>query len=441
MDLAEWFWKAFTPGWGHVIEVNGTKTFRNRRPTAELLGQHLGLGGSDPTYLAIRPSPTTRWVALDIDRGRSPYHPALGPDAMKPVLDRCALIGLRQPLTFRSSHSDGIHLWFPLSRPVKSFDAALSLRLAFEAGEIDAGDLGESFDFKGEKPLKITSGMLETFPNVKQKESNYNAIRFPFTGQGNGLWVEGFGLVEEPSMLPDQWVTAAAQNDFIQSLRIAKREPGSAGPYNLLDPETGETIPINWVKPTPRTASTRQVVSADRGEDLMGSPKELEGSPTSLEEAHGLLARGWTGSGQTHNLSLAALMVAGSRSNDPTEVATDVRDHLIHAPGFEAFSGDVKEIRSGQFPGRAACRKAARFTPAYKGSWKEKANQSRAAAAEERALEALEGARRDGVLFQSLNQAITALKADHGAPSKKWWFEGRNARFLEALRGLVAVSG
>ncbi|WP_156486041.1 hypothetical protein [Prochlorococcus sp. MIT 1306] len=31
--IAEWFIKAFTPGWGYVIEVNGVKAFRSAHPS------------------------------------------------------------------------------------------------------------------------------------------------------------------------------------------------------------------------------------------------------------------------------------------------------------------------------------------------------------------------------------------------------------------------
>ena len=80
--LAEWFIKAFTPGWGYVIEVNGVKAFRSAHPSAKMLSHHLGWSREEPYYLAIRPSRTTQWIAFDIDQARSSYHPDRGNEAI-----------------------------------------------------------------------------------------------------------------------------------------------------------------------------------------------------------------------------------------------------------------------------------------------------------------------------------------------------------------------
>ncbi|WP_413360692.1 hypothetical protein [Prochlorococcus sp. MIT 1201] len=434
--LAEWFIKAFTPGWGYVIEVNGVKAFRSGHPSAKLLSHHLGLSKEEPSYLTIRPSRTTQWIAFDIDQARSPYHPDRGDDAINILLERCALMGLREPLVFRSSHSGGIHLWYPLAKPVKAFDAALTVKLCLEAGAIDAGELGESIDFTTDQQLKISSGLLEVFPNVKQVDSDYISIRLPFTGQGNGLLLDGFGLVEEPSLLPDRWNVAAKNNVLVQSIRLKKRELGP-GPYNLVD-EDCEVTCINWIKPRKRTAANQQLVYADKGEQPLESLSKQSGEPTSLQDAHDLLARGWTGSNQTQHLCLSALMVASQLSNDSDEVANHVKELLIHAKGFADHCGHIREIESGQLPGRSACQKAARFTPSYEGSWKEAANQAKAQDATERALGSIAAASIDGVVFPSINKAIIYLREHYGAPSRAWWFKSQNNFPLESLKGFLA---
>ncbi len=80
--LAEWFIKAFTPGWSYVIEVNGVKAFRSGHSSAKMLSHHLGLSRGEPSYLAIRPSRSTQWIALDIDQARSAYHTHRRDDAI-----------------------------------------------------------------------------------------------------------------------------------------------------------------------------------------------------------------------------------------------------------------------------------------------------------------------------------------------------------------------
>ncbi|KGG27663.1 MULTISPECIES: hypothetical protein [unclassified Prochlorococcus] len=434
--LAEWFIKAFTPGWGYVIEVNGVKAFRSGHPSAKMLSHHLGLSTEEPSYLVIRPSRTTQWIAFDIDQARSPYHPDRGDDAINTLLERCALMGLREPLVFRSSHSGGIHLWYPLAQPVKAFDAALTVKLCLEAGAIDAGELGESIDFTTDQQLKISSGLLEVFPNVKQVDSDYTPIRLPFTGQGNGLLLDGFGLVEEPALLADRWNVAAKNNVLVQSIRLRKRELGS-GPYNLVD-DDNEVICINWIKARKRTVANQQLVYADKGEQPLKSLTKQSGEPTSLQDAHDLLARGWTGSNQTQHLCLSALMVASQLSNDSDEVANYVKELLIHAKGFADHCDHIRQIQSGELPGRSACQKAARFTSSYEGSWKEVANQAKAKGATERALGSIAAASNDGVIFTSINKAIIYLREHYGAPSKAWWFKSQNNFPLESLKGFLA---
>ena len=65
-----------------MIEVNGVKAFRLGHPSAKIPSHHLGLSREEPSYLAIRPSRTTQWIAFDIDQARSPYHPDRGDDAI-----------------------------------------------------------------------------------------------------------------------------------------------------------------------------------------------------------------------------------------------------------------------------------------------------------------------------------------------------------------------
>lgn len=437
-ELASWYLEAFAPGWGYLVEVNGVKVMRPGRPTADLLARHLGLDGGSPAYIAVRPSSRTRWVAIDVDQARSPHHPDRGEAGLEHLLERLAVLGLRKPLIVQSSFSRGLHLWFPLKQAQPAFEVALSVQQGLQAGAIDAGELGETVDYAGQRPCEVAAGHLEVFPNVKQRDSDYRVIRVPFSGQGNGLLVNGFGVVEEPGVLPALWRNAARENSVVKALRIAKREQG-AGPYNLQDPERQDVISINWVHPRPRRPGPVPLVYADKGEKAVSGIEQIQPLPRSLVEARVLLARGWTDRGQTQALMLAALMVAGQSSDDPEVVAACVRDLLADASGFEQWSGHTKQIRNGELPGKAACRKAARFSPSYVSSWKERANRKKAEDAGQRADLALDAATAIGLPATSINAAIDHLRMTHGAPSRAWWFKPANGVHLKRLRD--ALSG
>ena len=146
--LEEWFLRVLSPGYGYVVENSGGKSTRSGWLSASLLAQHLGLAGGQPQYLAIRPNKTTKWLVLDIDQHRSPHHPDRGEGSFEPLLERCRLMGLNRPLQIRSSFSGGIHLWFPLSQPVKTFDAALSMKRALLTPGIESGLDAESYAFQ-----------------------------------------------------------------------------------------------------------------------------------------------------------------------------------------------------------------------------------------------------------------------------------------------------
>ena len=429
VDLSEWFLEAFNPGWGYLVQVGGSKQFRRGYPDTGLFRHHLGLDGSDPGYLAIRPNPkVTTWAAIDIDVARSPYHPYRGLDALEPLLERCRLMGLRCPLKFRSSFSQGIHLWFPLSKPVKTFRAAVTLNNTLRASELSLGETAEDLSFRGRGLLRLESGLLEAFPNPKDSSSDYQLIRLPFSGEGNGLYVDGFGVVDEPRALPALWRYAAKQNTLIES-----RVVGLEGFYNLIgDTEKGdpEIIHLNWIRSKSLVCRS---FSAVKSKGSTSCPEIA--SPGSVAEAKSLLSRGWTGRGQTQSLQLAALMVAGSESDCPQLIAQHVRELLTSAPGFLEHCDHVDQINSLIRPGRSACRKAAEFSPAYKGTWKESANQKRSHKASERARSALEMAVRDGLHWKSVGSAVSDLARLYGAPSScRWWYKEENRILLEMLK-------
>ncbi len=438
-SLEGWFLRNLNPGYSYVIEESGRKSTRRGSLTASLLRHHLGLDGGEPQYLAIRPNHKTSWIALDIDRHRSPHHPDHGYGALEMLLERCRLLGLKRPLQIRSSFSGGIHLWFPLKKPVRTFYAALSVKRGLLTPGIESGLDGEFYTFHVPELMQLAGGVLEVFPNDKFLDSDYKAIRMPCTGQGNGLFVDGFGIVDEPGVFIDHWEAAVPYNELVESKFLKDREP-ECGPYNLVeecDDGISRIVPLNWVAPFSRRQK-QQVVSAVKGEGQSAWPStESASSPKSVEEAKKLLQLGWTGRGQTQMLQLAALMVARSEQAEAYLIAVEVRQLLVSCPGFYDHCDHVEEILRGKRPGRPACKKAALFDPIYEGSWKEIANKKRSEDATERAVFALRCAEEEGLFWSSVSSAITGLFQRYGSPQKRWWYVKSNIVHLTRLRRLV----
>ena len=438
--LEEWFLRALSPGYGYVVENSGGKATRSGWLTASLLAQHLGLAGGQPQYLAIRPNKTTNWLVLDVDQHRSPHHPDRGEGSLETLLERCRLMGLNRPLQLRSSFSGGIHLWFPLSQPVKTFDAALTMKRALLTPRITSGLDAESYAFQEAERLQLSGGVLEVFPNDKARDSDYKAIRMPCTGQGNGLFVEGFGIVDEPAAFRAHWEEAAHYNQLVESRFVRDRVP-DCGPYNWVEQgDDGELkfVPLNWVVPLSRSCASSKVVSAVKGEGLLkGLPQKSASLPKSVEDAKQLLQVGWTGRGQTQLIQLAALMVARTQYEQADLIADEVCELLVACPGFYDHCGHVDEILRKERPGRSACAKAAFFDPCYEGSWKEVANKKRSEDASERAVAALRRAEEEGLTWASVSSAITGLFQRYGSPQKRWWYVKNNIVHLTRLRRLV----
>ena len=437
--LEEWFLRVLSPGYGYVCENSGGKATRSGWLTASLLAQHLGLTGGQPQYLAIRPNKTTNWLVLDVDQHRSPHHPDRGEGSLETLLERCRLMGLNRPLQIRSSFSGGIHLWFPLSQPVKTFDAALTMKRALLTPCIESGLDAESYAFPESERLQLSGGVLEVFPNDKARDSDYRAIRMPCTGQGNGLFVEGFGIVEEPAVFRAHWEEAAPYNQLVESRLISHREP-DCGPYNWVEEcAAGDLkfVPLNWVVPFSRRCAS-PVVSAVKGEGLLGEPSnKSDVSPKSVEDAKYLLKVGWTGRGQTQQLQLAALMVARTKHAEVDLIADEVCELLVGCPGFYDHCGHVDEILRKERPGRSACARAAFFDPVYEGSWKQVANKKRSEDASVRAAAALRRAEAEGLHWVSVSSAIAGLHQLYRSPHKRWWYEKNNAEYLFRLKALV----
>ena len=164
----------------------------------------------------------TAWAVIDIDaKGSfSRYHPASEDGkGIEPVLDAMKPAGLVEPLFFQSSFSEGMHLWYPLAQAIRTCELAKIIENAVLVAGLEVGD-----------------GILELRPNRKSQDSSCKLIRAPLAGEGNKLWVDDYGLVEELQVLSIFWKRAQEKSRAkLTSTRLANNvhsPSNTRGPVN-----------------------------------------------------------------------------------------------------------------------------------------------------------------------------------------------------------------
>lgn len=377
--LVAWYYENICSGYGYLVRTPAGLRSRAGWITPMTLKSHLG-GFEQPKYLAIRPAAWTNWAVIDIDEG-SKYHPlSEDGEGIEPVLNALAKIGLHAGLEFQSSTTGGIHVWFPLGCAVHTWTLAVAIE----------GALAKS-------GLEIRNGVLEIRPNCKSYDSQFQAIRAPLTGEGNGLFVENFGFSYEICVMKQRWTEAKERNHLVT------RE---------------------------KSMLKRQYSSNRRGQRTQAG---------ALERAQERVSQGFTGRGQTNELKLACLQVArlleGLESEE--QIRSRVLELIITAPGFEEFCGHKEEVISGKYLSKSEIQRSLRLAPGgYINTWKEEANNKRSQNAEKRAHEALEKPISEQKKFASMTEAFQYLR-NKGGPAKSWWHKKKNERSLELLKTLI----
>ena len=375
-QFVAWSYTRVCSGYGYLIRTRGGIRARRGWITPAMLMQHLG-GKNDPQYLAIRP-PTTwsNWASLDIDQG-SPYHPGTkGGLGLAPVLNALSEIGLNEGLEIQSSCSGGLHLWFPLCEPVGTWKLAVAIEDACERNQ-----------------LQVENGVLELRPNRKGFGTQYLAIRAPLSGEGNGLIVEDFGIVENHTAFMLQWNEAQNANHIIK-----------------VEDKESCTIP----------SSNRR-----------GQQKKKGG----LNQAVKVLETGFTGKSQTQRIKLAAMQKARLIEELDTESALRERSHQLieEAPGYQVHCRHKEAIKNRTYISRSEIKKALSMIPGgYHGTWKEEANLRKRESSKKQAQIQIERIQQNQIVYKSITEAISDLRS-HGGPSRSWWYKQRNSTYLTAL--------
>jgi len=244
--------------------------------------------------VGVRFDNTTRYALIDIDRD-SPYHPAQRTDALTFIRTALETIGIYRSLLIRSSWSDGLHLYLPLSDDVPTFGLALALKQCLEA-----------------QGLLISQGKLEIFPNCKTYAKpgtyiEYNAHRLPLQPAAGSCLLDADcnPIGDDLGQFFQQWDIVSAGQD-LNELRQA----------------------IATARTNRKTKAQRKTIVTEWQQDLKDEIQD-----------------GWTGHGQTnHLLKTIACYGVVFDGLEGDALATYIEHTAIASPGYSQWCKHQHEI-------------------------------------------------------------------------------------------------
>ena len=291
-ELAAQTFASFFPySWKFIYAKNVDRTNKPEWKTETrypITGRRLyDYWADNETLIGVRFGNQTEYALLDIDKG-SPYHPNNNHEKFKTVLQALEDIGLVRPLIVQSSHSEGLHIYYPLWQAVPSFGIACAIKACLQKNNCE-----------------IASGVIESFPNTKKYDSEYNGHRLPLqTGSyqlDNDLQIIGRDL----NQFVETWLTVQEHQD-IDLLKQAIAE--AKANYH---PPKDNRKPIKW------------------REDL---EKQIQ--------------QGWTGQGQSNQLLYLmgkyARVFLGCEEDEA--IAEYITKTARAAAGFLKFCGDIQRL-------------------------------------------------------------------------------------------------
>jgi len=288
---AQTFANFFPYSWKFIYAKNVDRTSKPEWKTETrypITGRRLyDYWADNETLIGVRFGNQTEYAMLDIDKG-SPYHPNNNHEKFKTVLQALEEIGLVRPLIVQSSHSEGLHIYYPLWQEVPSFGIACAIKASLQKNNCE-----------------IAAGVIESFPNTKKYDSEYNGHRLPLqTGSyllDNDLQIIGRDL----NQFVETWLTIQEQQD-IDLLKQAIAEAQA----NYQPPKDNRK-PIQW------------------REDL---EKQIQA--------------GWTGQGQSNQL----LYLMGKYARvflcceDDEAIAEYISKTAKTAAGFIKYCSDINRL-------------------------------------------------------------------------------------------------
>lgn len=196
----------------------------------------------------MRFSSQTGYCLLDIDKN-SPYHPSRDPLAIPKLVNSLEPLSLAAYLACTSSYSGGLHLYFPLAKPQKSWELAAAVTALLN----NAG-------------FSTAAGQLEVFPNprlyvTQGRPKLFNGHRLPLQ-EGSYLLNSNF----EPI-----WTSRSA---FVRQWHTCQQH--------------------NWISQQTVSAVLKQ--ARRRRYQISGKADQF------LNDLNAEIELGWTGPGQTNRL-------------------------------------------------------------------------------------------------------------------------------------------
>ena len=147
----------------------------------------------------------TNYLMVDVDRG-SPFHPLNG--TLDPILDAMESLGLCRYLLIRSSVSDGLHIYFPLSEPVSSWGLACAAHAALTMAGVT-----------------VAGGICELFPNKKAFNAEHNGHRLPLQN-GSFILDDDFRCIgNHRAVFLQHWRHCAAGQDDVRLAELLAEKP------------------------------------------------------------------------------------------------------------------------------------------------------------------------------------------------------------------------
>ncbi len=239
--------------------------------------------------IAPRPGNLTYYVMFDLDwkedKKPSQFHPLAENNRYGELVAALEGMGFCRGLLVKSSdRGAGLHLYYPLIEPVRSYRAAIAIR-----------------DYLQSQGITLAAGQLEMFPNVKGWNNAYNAHRAP---------------LQQGSYLVDEELTpkTAAIADFISAWDIAA---------------AGQDYALLW-----------ENLETYRGD------RRAAGFGSKTAEAAQRLERGYTQEGQTNDLIMAAGFLGRCRYGlEGVKLQRYVYQRITTAPGYDRFASEDSKKR------------------------------------------------------------------------------------------------
>ena len=293
--------RIFPSSYDFILAANTTNPQWQTISAYKILPVELQRTWADPHQLiGVRPGNQTNYLLIDVDR-TSKYHPYNVSHEWGGLLFGLEQIGLIDPIFLRSSHSQGIHIYYHFAESINSFRLAALVRIWLE-----------------QEGFNVTPGQIETFPNTKTYDSKYNAHRLPCQPNSGALLLDQHG---DPMYHP------ANQNHLTQLAYFAQHAAQAQQSLALIKSR------LKWGYDEFLKSRYR------RGGGGVDVAIWRQNWAETIEQ-------GWTGAGQTNDILLAMVgnTIIFEGIQDKQTIFDRVKSLVLSAPGYREYCGHQHHI-------------------------------------------------------------------------------------------------